>query len=128
MKNFRNEINEHTLNHHHNNVLIYLKTYSARSKSETISHFDKNGNRTYYKTDSHWSQNKIVDVADVIAYQMKTTINKEFYEHKCSKFYGVYYGQLGLKTISEDLIYLTFVNAQNLHYPCIFCKYTKIYR
>lgn len=28
----------------------------------------------------------------------------------------------------EDLIYLTFVNAQNLHYPCIFCKYTKIYR
>ncbi len=62
----------------------------------------------YYKTDTHWRQEKILDVARKIAAQMGVTLTAE-YEEKLldNPFYGVYYGQSALPLPAEELRYLT---------------------
>ncbi len=61
----------------------------------------------YYKTDSHWKQEEIVDVANCLAFNMSKDITKNFTINSFSPFYGVYYGQLGLNSNSDKIIYLT---------------------
>lgn len=62
----------------------------------------------YYKTDTHWRQEKIQDVAAYIAAAMKAPIQSSYTEnHLDNSFYGVYYGQAALPLPSEDLFYLT---------------------
>lgn len=63
----------------------------------------------YYHTDSHWRQEKIVDVAGFLSQQMGVSIDDTQYQtHKWDgAFYGVYHGQLALPLPPEDLYYLT---------------------
>ena len=65
----------------------------------------------YYTTDSHWSQDKILDVAEKIATTMnhdtKTDYKNGWKSHKLSPFYGVYYGRSALVLPPEKLVYLT---------------------
>ena len=62
----------------------------------------------YYKTDTHWRQEKLIDVAGEIGRKMGVKINGE-YEVKTLEqpFYGVYYGQLALSLPAEKINYLT---------------------
>ena len=62
----------------------------------------------YYKTDVHWRQEKIVDVADRIGTAMGITPDGK-YETKTlqNDFYGVYFGQSALNLQGEKLHYLT---------------------
>lgn len=62
----------------------------------------------YYKTDSHWRQEKIEDTAEVLAGGMgvklkgnRTAVNFSL------PFYGVYYGQAALKLDADSITYLT---------------------
>lgn len=62
----------------------------------------------YYTTDSHWRQEKIVDIAG----RYLEKINRPFigsYEENTldNPFYGVYAGQYGLKTKPDTIKYLT---------------------
>lgn len=61
----------------------------------------------YYRTDTHWRQERIVDVAKEIADRMGITLNAE-YELKQldTPFRGVYYGQAALPIATETLYYL----------------------
>lgn len=63
----------------------------------------------YYKTDSHWRQEKILDVADLIAESMGVTLPEQTYTpcllHR--PFHGTYATQLALPLPGEDLYYLT---------------------
>lgn len=62
----------------------------------------------YYKTDTHWRQEKITDVAEIITNAMNTSSFESFTEVKTDvPFYGVYYGQAALPLPSEDISYLT---------------------
>ncbi len=62
----------------------------------------------YYKTDTHWSQEKIVDVAEAIANAMNATVEKDYQEITPDKdFYGVYYGQSSLPLPPDKITYLT---------------------
>ncbi len=64
----------------------------------------------YYKTDTHWRQEEIVDVAKKIASAMGITsrISWNFTKVKTDQpFYGVYYGQAALPLKSDTLYYLT---------------------
>lgn len=63
---------------------------------------------SFYKTDTHWRQEKIGVVADTIADYLGF-IRKSDYAEKVTKlpFYGVYYGMSALPLPSEKLIYLT---------------------
>lgn len=62
----------------------------------------------YYKTDTHWRQEKITDVADRLARAMGTTLSRDYRIHTLQEdFYGVYYGQAALPLAPESLHYLT---------------------
>lgn len=62
----------------------------------------------YYQTDSHWRQEKIVDVAAFVVQKMGGSITSVYKKEKLdSPFYGVYCGQLGLPLQPEGLYYLT---------------------
>ncbi len=62
----------------------------------------------YYRTDTHWRQEKITDVAERIASEMGTSLNGRYTENLLDKsFYGVYYNQLALPVNPDKLIWLT---------------------
>lgn len=62
----------------------------------------------YYFTDSHWKQEKIVDVAGYIAKSMGTQIPDEYEELSLKRqFKGVYAGQSALKCKPDTITYLT---------------------
>ena len=63
----------------------------------------------YYKTDSHWSQDKILDVVDRLASAMgvRDKLSFEFTEKQLSPFYGVYHGQSALALTPDTITYLT---------------------
>ena len=62
----------------------------------------------YYKTDTHWKQENIIDVAQKIASDMNSDINTEYEENTLNKpFYGVYSGQYTLPVKPDTLKYLT---------------------
>ena len=89
----------------------------------------------YYKTDTHWRQEKITDVARYLAAEMSgektdSKISAEQYEQVQAKddFYGVYTGQLALPVEPEPLIYLDNSLLQNCEvYDYQNQKETKIY-
>ena len=63
----------------------------------------------YYKTDTHWRQEKIVDVAQRLGEAMGVTLAGNYKENVLDHpFGGVYYGQSGLPFLKEEeLVYLT---------------------
>ncbi len=62
----------------------------------------------YYKTDTHWRQEKIVDVAQKLASEMGATISGKYTTNLLDNpFYGVYYGQSALPLPSEQMYYMT---------------------
>ena len=62
----------------------------------------------YYRTDTHWRQEKITDVARRLASAMGTSLSAVYTEKKLDKpFYGVYYNQLALPAEPDELYWLT---------------------
>ena len=69
----------------------------------------------YYKTDTHWRQENILDVAQLLCAQMGVEAPAEgmFTKEKVEKpFYGVYYGQAALPMPSEEMYVL---NSETLN-------------
>jgi hypothetical protein len=74
-----------------------------------ISLLDKLDISDFYYTDTHWRQEKILDVAQKIANAMGGQGPKEedFTAQKLEDpFYGVYYGQIALPVAGEDMFVL----------------------
>lgn len=62
----------------------------------------------YYRTDTHWRQERITDVAEALAEAMKTELSGGYTEWTLKEpFYGVYSGQAALPLEGEELRYLT---------------------
>lgn len=63
----------------------------------------------YYKTDTHWRQENIVDTAKVLAEGMGVTLKGEYETKKAdTEFYGVYHGHSALSYLpADELYYLT---------------------
>lgn len=62
----------------------------------------------YYKTDTHWKQECITDVAIKLAADMESSLNNNFKEIDTNiSFKGVYYGQSALDIKTDTLKYLT---------------------
>ncbi len=68
----------------------------------------------YYKTDTHWREENIVDVAEKIGNGMGADVKAE-YEVKTleNDFYGVYYGQSALPLEAEKIKYLENETLKN---------------
>lgn len=61
----------------------------------------------YYRTDTHWKQESITDVAAAIASEMGVNLDAEYETLALEQpFYGVYYGQLALPVKPDTLYYL----------------------
>lgn len=65
----------------------------------------------FYRTDTHWKQECIVDIAEKFLHEMGITadVSGENYVQNVSEtpFYGVYYGQAALDLPPDTLTYLT---------------------
>lgn len=63
----------------------------------------------YYKTDTHWTQNKLFDVMKIFGDEMRfnAPVKEDFTENLIEGFYGVYHGQSALNFPTDDLIYMT---------------------
>lgn len=62
----------------------------------------------YYKTDAHWRQERIVDVAEIIARKMGSDVSGKYQLRETgTPFYGVYYGQAALAMEPDQMFYLT---------------------
>ena len=72
-----------------------------------IDIFDMLDISDYYKTDTHWRQERITDVAEFLAESMDAKITPD-YNEVCvnTPFYGVYYGQAALPMKPDELCYL----------------------
>ncbi len=69
----------------------------------------------YYRTDIHWKQENIRKVARKIEKEMKLndTSKTDYEEKELDNFYGVYYGQIGVKVEPDKLKYLTNETIEN---------------
>ena len=63
----------------------------------------------YYRTDTHWSQDKIGAVADKLLTEMGAAdrVTGDYKENTLYPFYGVYYGQSALQPTPDTITYLT---------------------
>lgn len=62
----------------------------------------------YYKTDTHWRQDCITDVAEHLAEAMGTDARTKYTAQTLENpFYGVYYSQIGLPIDADTITYLT---------------------
>lgn len=78
------------------------------SYMEYIDIFDLLSIDDYYRTDTHWKQESIVDIAQRLAEKMGTEISGEYEVNTVDgPFYGVYYGQSALPLEPDTLKYLT---------------------
>lgn len=61
----------------------------------------------YYRTDTHWRQERIADVARGLAAGMGVPLAEEYTVRQVdTPFYGVYYGQSALPLLADTLYYL----------------------
>ena len=61
----------------------------------------------YYRTDTHWRQERLLPAAQAIAQKLGVTV-PEFREMAIDRpFYGVYYGQAALPMEPDEMFYLT---------------------
>ncbi len=68
----------------------------------------------YYYTDTHWRQDRILDVAQKLAHAMNTDIPNEYEKVTLDvDFYGVYAGQSALKCEPDRITYLTNDTIRN---------------
>lgn len=63
----------------------------------------------YYRTDTHWSQDELDEVVDVLAEALGISdrLSGQYQENVLEGFKGVYYGQSALKPQPDQLVYLT---------------------
>ena len=84
------------------------KVKNQMSYAEYIDIFPLLELSDYYATDTHWKQEKIVDVAQYIAKKMGVTLKAEYEIQRVdSPFYGVYHGQFAMPIKPDELCYLT---------------------
>lgn len=87
--------------------LLTDKITAELSFAEYIDIFPLLDLTDYYKTDTHWKQEKISDAAEYITERMGSPFHKE-YEVKTldSSFYGVYCGQAALPMKADTIKYI----------------------
>lgn len=96
-------------------AMDYEKLFSMVAEGtkgmEYIDITDKLSLSDFYKTDSHWSQDKILGVAEHLVSSMNPKANAPFDSqwkiNTLSPFYGVYYGQSALSLSPDDIKYLS---------------------
>lgn len=86
----------------------------------------------YYKTDIHWSQDMIIDIAAMLLKEMGNeayTSEIQYFEKSLYPFYGSYYGQAAIRIRADKLVYLTNEILENSYvYDHIEKTYSRVYQ
>ena len=71
--------------------------------------FDALSLEDYYRTDTHWSQDKLEGVVEVLAEALGISdrLSGQYEKHELEGFKGVYYLQSALRPTPDTLVYLT---------------------
>lgn len=86
---------------------LYAYVKEGLSFAEYIEIRDLLSIEDYYRTDTHWKQTNILDVAQRLAEKMHTPLHAVYEEKNLDiPFYGVYYGQLALPIEPDQIGYL----------------------
>ncbi len=86
-----------------NEYMTYIDIFPYLSKED------------YYKTDTHWKQQNIVDVAETLLKVMGNSVDVSYEVKQAGgAFYGVYYGQAALPISPDQIKYLTNSVIDNL--------------
>lgn len=82
---------------------------AALNGMEYIDIFDELELTDYYRTDTHWSQDKIGGAADKLLTELGAAdrVSSAYKENTLYPFYGVYYGQSALNPEPDTITYLT---------------------
>ena len=85
------------------------KLKESLPEAEYVDVFDTLELTDYYRTDTHWSQDKIGGVVDKLAEALGISdrLDKNYTEHRLENFEGVYYKQSALYPERDTLVYLT---------------------
>ena len=88
----------------------FIKDINSRLDFNYIDITDLLSEDDYYTTDTHWRQEKILDIADRLANSMGTTLSHNYTENTLKKpFYGVYTGQYAGRVTPDEIKYLRSV-------------------
>lgn len=92
-------------------VLDYKKLYTEMQNGLSYMRYieirDLLTIEDYYRTDLHWRQERILDVAQLIAKEMGTSLDKEYKTITLDKpLNSIYYGQLPDSFMIENISYL----------------------
>ncbi len=86
---------------------LVTKITEKTSYMKYIDIFSELSIESYYKTDSHWSQDKILPVAKKLAGEMGVELKQTYSITPFQKdFYGVYYGQYAVSGDGERMYFL----------------------
>lgn len=87
---------------------------SDNSYMKYVDIFPLLSGKDYYKTDTHWKQENIADVADRLLSAMGNKVEMEYKTVQVEgDFYGVYYGQAALDVKPDKIKYLTNATIKN---------------
>ncbi len=107
-------------NYYINNEIIpnidYNFLYKKVNENINISNIDIRNILSisdYYRTDSHWKQDSLIKIANVLGEKMNIEIDEQYKKNTINDFYGVYYGQASLNFGSDSITYLTNTNIIN---------------
>ena len=100
------------LGNEHGYLAMDYEAFYEKMKTETGFHYiqidDLLEIEDYYKTDGHWDQGRIVDVARRLAQGMGTDISWSYDTNILQvPFYGAYYGQLATNLPADTIQYYT---------------------
>lgn len=119
-------VNKDNLKLDYNKMEYILKENLQFAKYIKI--FDKLQLSDYYKTDTHWKQENLTEIANTIANEMNTKIENKYEEKSIINFKGAYAGQLPLETQEDEIRILTNDILENCSvYNYETKEYTKIY-
>ena len=119
-------VNKDNLKLDYNKMEYILKENLQFAKYIKI--FDKLQLSDYYKTDTHWKQENLTEIANTIANEMNTKIENKYEEKSIINFKGAYAGQLPLETQENEIRILTNDILENCRvYNYETKEYTKIY-
>lgn len=93
----------------HDRLVEMMKEGLSEAEMEYIDIFGELSLESYYKTDTHWSQDKIGSVAEKIATALGVAdrLSGSYKTNALENFYGVYAGQIALDVKPDTMYYLT---------------------
>jgi len=111
--------------------LALIMSENISEKVKYINIYDSLSIDDYYRTDIHWSQDRLIGTADRILSGMgagKRASDIGYVKKELYPFYGSYYGQAAVKTEPDTLVYLTNSTLENARvYDHYYREYISIY-